>query len=442
MSHIDEFLENFNTTVPKKSDNDITTAWDCYTTASKSARIYRSARKSFSRIVSFAADLVADTEELKYREVLEGLTTVQWQVYRCSPLWNVPIKEKTIDRSKKSLDTSGNILKMMNSFESAYDEKALKRYARVITGYVATHIVSNEENAYSVEIVPMKGLRGIRSDKDALKVTVYSEMQDMKKTIFTGILCGIETAELKLKSDNCFNIPVFLTSGNIDTTERVIFGIEKCFDCIIAQLSLPNDELHWMLAMWAGLEVNSNENNDDDPDSVKNKRLAQRTSDNAVEEENITESKNPRQSQDVRKDVGYQEKVKMTYIIPKALSQDVGSKMKHITVSFPAVQLKKIWDNVHRGGDSEFTEQEMETFHTVLREAIMNNMGINTEMLDLIQITLPFFKAHNSGKIRIENASHVKVVLRYLTELCQGDMLQADPTLAASVQDNCTMEWA
>jgi len=429
-------MENFNTTVPKKSDNDITTAWDCYTTASKSARVYRSARKSFSRIVSYAADLVADTEELKYREVLEGLTTVQWQVYRCSPLWNVPMKEKSNDRSKKALDTSGDLLRMMNSFESVYDEKALKRYARVITGYVATHIVSIEENAYSVEIVPLKGLRGIRSDKDALKVTVCSEMQDMKKTIFTGILCGIETAELKLKSDNCFNIPVFLTSGNIDTTERVIFGIEKCFDCIIAQLSLPNDELHWMLAMWAGLEVNSNENKENDSESVKNKRLVQRTSDNA------DESQNPQQSQDIPKDVGYQEKVKMTYKIPKALSQKLDSKMKHITVSFPAAQLKKIWDNVHKGGDSEFTEQEMETFHTVLREAIMNNMGINTEKLDLIQITLPFFKAHNSGKIRIDNTNHVKVVLRYLTELCQGDMLQADPTLAASVQDNCTMEWA
>ena len=28
-----------------------------------------------------------------------------------------------------------------------------------------------------------------------------------------------------------------------------------------------------------------------------------------------------------------------------------------------------------------------------------------------------------------------------LTELCQGSMLQADPTLSSSVQDNVTMDW-
>jgi hypothetical protein len=73
---------------PSKKD-DITTAADCYTTASKTARLYRSARKNFSRRVSFTADLVAFTEESQYREVLEEVAMVEWQIFRCSPLWNV-----------------------------------------------------------------------------------------------------------------------------------------------------------------------------------------------------------------------------------------------------------------------------------------------------------------------------------------------------------------
>ena len=76
----------------------------------------------------------------------------------------------------------------------------------------------------------------------------------------------------------------------------------------------------------------------------------------------------------------------------------------------------------------------------MLRNHIKANFGVNTDKLELIQISLPFFRAHQSGNVRIENSDHVKVVLRYLTELCQGDMLQADPTLAVTVQDNCTMD--
>jgi hypothetical protein len=38
-------------------------------------------------------------------------------------------------------------------------------------------------------------------------------------------------------------------------TERVIFGPEKYFDCVIAPLALPDVELQWMSGMWAGLEV-------------------------------------------------------------------------------------------------------------------------------------------------------------------------------------------
>ena len=42
------------------------------------------------------------------------------------------------------------------SVERQYDDKGLKRYARVITGYVATHAVSGQDNSYSVEMETLK----------------------------------------------------------------------------------------------------------------------------------------------------------------------------------------------------------------------------------------------------------------------------------------------
>lgn len=462
MSHIDEFLDTIHTPAPKKAD--ITTAWDCYTTASKTARLYKSARKNFSRRVSFAADLVAFTEESQYREVLDEVVMVQWQVFKCSPLWNVPVKEsrESVGHHQSLAEGGDNIMRMMvDSAEVLYDEKALKRYARVITSYVATHAVSGQENPYKVELVALKGLRGIRSDREALKVTVHTTMVDQKKLIFTGILCGVETAELQLRSNNCLNLPVFLAAGNVDTTERVIFGLEKCFDCVIAPLALPDVELQWMSAMWAGLEVErtdmeeartsegavraANRKSKDKKTGkgrtpLKDKTNSQHDGDEDMEDNDaIAKSKHikaPKQT------INDQDVVKMTFQVPSSLSQEAREKIRHITLSFPAQQLKKVWDGVHQGGDSEFTETEMETFHSMLRNHIKTNFGVNTDKLELIQISLPFFRAHQSGKVRIENADHVKVVLRYLTELCQGDMLQADPTLAATVQDNCTMDWA
>jgi len=358
---------------------------------------------------------------------------------------------------------------MVDSSEKLYDEKALKRYARVIASYVATHAVSGQDNPYKVELTTLKGLRGVRSDREALKVTVHTTMVDQKKLIFTGILCGVETAELQLRSDNCLNLPVFLAAGNVDTTERVVHGLEKCFDCVLATLALPDMELQWMSAMWAGLEVERVEEPKTSEGAVKaanrkpekkkgrgrpplkDKSNNQNGIENTEEEDDITADNPSKSSKATKQTISDHDVVKMTFQVPSSYStanlpgqppSSLKDKIRHITLAFPAQQLKKVWDHVHTGGDSEFLETEMETFHTLLRGHVRSNFGLNTDKLELIQIALPFFKAHQSGKVRIENADHVKVVLRYLTELCQGDMLQADPTLAVTVQDNCTMEWA
>ena len=84
----------------------------------------------------------------------------------------------------------------------------------------------------------------------------------------------------------------------------------------------------------------------------------------------------------------------------------------------------------------------MEKFHSNLNTFINEETGLDIDQLELIQISLPFFKAERSGKVRIDRCDLVKVVLRYLTDLCQGDLFQVDPTLAVMMSENCTMDWA
>jgi len=350
----------------------------------------------------------------------------QWQVFRVSPLWNVAWDQEK-ERRVQDLETSGrtastNILRMLDlSVERQYDERGLKRYARVITGYVATHAVSGQDNPYTVEMETLKGLKGTRTDADAIKISVYTSMMGEVKKIFLGILCGIEAAELQLKSNDVVNLPVFLTQGNKDTKERVIFGLEKCFDCVISPLYLPDEELRWMSAMWAG---------EAEPEAEEDAENSERTT---------NKSKKGGKKTTVKKQP---EELKLTFVVPRKDEETEKAKIRHFTCAFPTDQIHQVWKHVHSGNDTEFSDNEMEKFHDILRNVVYDNTKIDTGSLELYQITLPFLKAVRSGIIRIDKSNHVKVVLRYLTELCQGNMFQSDPTLAASVQDNCTMEWA
>ena len=83
----------------------------------------------------------------------------------------------------------------------------------------------------------------------------------------------------------------------------------------------------------------------------------------------------------------------------------------------------------------------MEDFNSHLQSFIHEETSLNLDKLELVQFSYPYMKVERSGKIKVERSDLVKVVLRYLTELCQGDMLQVDPTLSAQIQENCTMDW-
>ena len=87
------------------------------------------------------------------------------------------------------------------------------------------------------------------------------------------------------------------------------------------------------------------------------------------------------------------------------------------------------------------SDEAMENFHQTIGTFITEETGLDLDKSELIQISLPFLKAERSGKVMIERCDQVKMVLRYLTELCQGEMFSTDPTLAAQTTKNYTMDW-
>ena len=49
----------------------------------------------------------------------------------------------------------------------------------MITGYDATHAVSGQDNPYSVEMETLKGLKGTRTESDAIKITDGRGQEDL-----------------------------------------------------------------------------------------------------------------------------------------------------------------------------------------------------------------------------------------------------------------------
>lgn len=324
--------------------------------------------KDKSRQVTFVADMVADMEELNNPDSLEMLVGVQWQVYRVSPLWRVVFVDEEEDEP------------------TLYDPEMLKRQAMVIAGVVGEHT--------EVEVSSLSGLRGSRFDKEALVVTVRKRMGGKIVNIFTGVLCATEAKELQLRHGKAISLPVMLAQGNAEVTERVIYGLEKAFDCVVGRLTLPEKELEWMAAMWSGIELaelkrsrpNHNKTVSSDFDQLLARRrptTRSKTGKTAKEDEEsgigtqdtLQEESVPGDAEDRNqgtvslKEVGggngvELRPIKLTYGMPASMGEEIREQISHFTFEFPAEDVRKIWKCCRDSAtSSEFAEEEMEAFH-------------------------------------------------------------------------------
>jgi len=264
-----------------------------------------------------------------------------------------------------------------------------------------------------VAITPLPGLRGTRFDREALQVTVRSEMEGKEVGAFTGVLCGTEVKELNLRHGSAVSLPVFLTQGSGEVTEQVVAGLERCFDCVVGRLHLPPTELQWMAAMWAGIRLGDLKDREEE-----------------TEEE-----------------FSGNEVMKLVYGPPAALlarHPALRQQVSAITFEFPADKMRAIWRACREEGSSgEFTQREMEAFHASIGEHLRQAYSIRVEKLDLEQVQLPFLKATAAGRVLFQAVEQVRTVMRYLTGLSQGEVQAANPTLATTEVevDNISMDY-
>jgi len=421
MSHLSEFREQQAVTPGPRKNGNVKSAWECYTTASKTARVYRSVAKTANRQISYAVDLIAANEEMEHPESLDLVTNIEWTVYKVSPLWNVQYKGKKSSRINESDFSLGE--------RQDYDASALKRYAAVIRSFLLKDCSDFDDLPSSVCITPLRGLRGSRNDKDALKIEVFSVLGEKKRSIFTGILCGVEVATLQITGNNATCLPVLLTHGSVDLTERVIYGLSKCFECVISHLLFPKYELLYATALWTALE-DANSSFDCSiapPSKRKQRQVLQENSSTANIDENTQQS--PQVStQPTTAGKEKEEDIELHLSIPDE-HPHIRDKISSIKISLSFSQVGDLWRAIHDPRENTVTEQEMNQFHEILNELIRNSLGIIVEALSLDKIKLPHISVTESGKIKIQNKDHVKKVLRDLTAMCHGNLLVANPSL-------------
>ena len=123
-----------------------------------------------------------------------------------------------------------------------------------------------------------------------------------------------------------------------------------------------------------------------------------------------------------------QETVKLVYGFPDSLAM-YREQINRFTFEFGAREVREIWKSCREEGGNCLGQGEMEAFHNSIALHIRRTLGVCTEKLELVQIQLPFLRAHSGGRLAIGAVDRVKTVLRLLTELCQP-LLEVNPTLA------------
>jgi len=418
MSHISEFFDQVNETPiarPAVEKN-------CFTTASKTGKIYRSQRKTCNRMVSYTADIIAANEEFEHPETATFITKTAWSVYKVSPLWNLQFKES---------NQADHEFVLAHRLE--YDESALKRYAAVIRGFLMKDCSDVADYMCEVVMSPLRGLRGSRNDKEALKIEVNSVLGTGRRLLFIGVLCGVETVELQVSSTAGTALPVLLTSGNLDLTDRVIHGLTKCFDCVVSPLLFSDYEMKWIAALWTGLDTEEITNSIEEVECTiemeprKKKQRAAKANSSILTSTRIEpKAKTKEKDKPPKAKVAISDDIVFQYSVPAEFKCD---KISSFILTLSANEVKELWRCIHKVEETEFTETEMVTFHTSLNKHIQASLGLRVNKLQLHEIKLPVVTVSSAGRVRIHSSHHVKVILRHLTAMCQGDILCANPTL-------------
>ena len=170
--------------------------------------------------------------------------------------------------------------------------------------------------------------------------------------------------------------------------------MEKAFDCVVGKLTLPEKELQWMSAMWAGIELSELKSSRPNHKTVssdfdqllfsKGRTTRSKAKESAREEdesgigtqETLHEESLPGEAGDGNQGTGTTRQegvgeehvktrpVKLVFGLPASMGEAIREKISHFSFEFAAEEVKKIWKCCREvGNPAEFTEEEMEAFH-------------------------------------------------------------------------------
>ncbi|NWV35829.1 CENPL protein, partial [Grantiella picta] len=251
----------------------------------------------------------------------------------------------------------------------------LKDYARLLSAFIAAEkqkglaVEVGVELDIKVALSSLAELRGSEQDQAAVLVQLSSRSQASSrnsedKLVWSGWFCSVYGDDLSENVPEGFTcLPLFLTHGAESYTSIVGSWFQKTFDCCFRRLAISPLNLSWMVAMWAGCELD---------------RAA-----SAVE---------------------------LIFSVP-CLSQPLD-----ISYAIHPEDAKALWDTVQKT-PGEITQEEVDVFMECLYSHFHRHFKIHLSAAKLVKVSTAVASAHCDGTVKILHSQYLPGVLMLLTEL-------------------------
>ncbi|NXG25346.1 CENPL protein, partial [Grallaria varia] len=251
----------------------------------------------------------------------------------------------------------------------------LREYARVLSAGLAAErhrglaVQVGGDTDTRVALSSLPHLRGSERDPPALLVQLSlrsraSPKNSEDKVIWSGCFCSMHGDDLSENMPEDFTcLPLFLANGAETYTSIVGSWFQKTFDCSFRRLAINPLSLSWMVAMWAGCNVDKTAS--------------------AVE---------------------------LVFSVPR-LSQPLD-----ISYAIHPEDAKALWDTVQKT-PGEITQEEVDVFMNCLYSHFHRHFKIHLSAAKLVKVSTAIAQAHCDGIVKILHSQYLSGVLMLLTEL-------------------------
>lgn len=149
------------------------------------------------------------------------------------------------------------VLRLSPLFGFSYDPDFFSRWADSIkedflNGGGRSQLPLNQ--SITVQVDKVHGLRGTTEDPEAVQIQVFA--QRSRQALFTAFLLSVDcvtSVELGSHSEQITELPVMLCFGLKELEKVVRDSLGKCFNCVVSDVQIKEEDLKWITAMWSRL---------------------------------------------------------------------------------------------------------------------------------------------------------------------------------------------